>query len=88
MIYLGPPLLFIGIIDASIASALFTATSIEASYVGTTKRECAQLSPNGTSVESLIFFERARVINSTNPNYGVELCNGFMAKFYLGIVIA
>jgi hypothetical protein len=83
----GPLLLFIGVIDALIIIALIIATSIETSYIGTTKHQCAQVPPNGTADQRLIFFERARMTNSTNPNYGEELCNEFLAKFYVGIAM-
>ncbi|OCK78590.1 hypothetical protein K432DRAFT_383752 [Lepidopterella palustris CBS 459.81] len=83
----GPLLLYIGIVDAFIVAALIVATSIETSYIGKTTHQCAQVPPNGTADQKLIFFERARVINMTNPNYGEHLCHEFMTKFYIGIAM-
>jgi hypothetical protein len=67
--------------------ALIVATAIETSYIGKTTHQCAQVQPNGTADHRLIFFERARVIYVTDPNYGENLCNEFLAKFYIGIAV-
>lgn len=66
---------------------LTVATGIETEYVGKTAYQCAQVLPNGTADQRLIFFERVGAINMTDPNYGEELCNDFLAKFYVGIAM-
>jgi hypothetical protein len=82
-----PLLLYIGMVDALIVMALVVATSIEGTYVGKTTYQCAQVPLNGTADQSLIFFERARVINMTDANYGEDLCNDFLFTFYIGIAM-
>jgi hypothetical protein len=80
-------LFYIGIVDALIVMALIVATSIETSYIGKTKHQCAQVPPNGTADQRLIFFERARMTNTTDWNYGEDLCREFLAAFYIGIAL-
>lgn len=80
-------LLYIGIVDAMIVSALIAATSIEGTYVGKTKHECGQVSPYASANSSLVFFDRAGTINMTNTDYGKDLCNNFLTTYYVGIVI-
>lgn len=82
-----PVLLLLGIVDALIVAALIVATSIEGTYVGKTTHECAQVSANGSPDHSLIFFDRATAINMTNTDYGKNLCNDFLATFYVGIAM-
>lgn len=80
-------LLYIGIVDALITLFLIVATGIEASFIGKTKHQCAQVPPNGTADQSLIFFERARVTSEKNPNYGEDLCKEFLVTFSVGTAL-
>jgi hypothetical protein len=76
-----------GVVDALIVIALIVATSIEGTYVGKTTHQCAQVSPNRTTDQSLIFFDRAGTINMTDTDYGKDLCNDFLFTFHLGIAM-
>ena len=80
-------LLYMGLVDALIVMALIVATSIEGTYVGKTTNQCAQVSQNRTTDQSLIFFDRAGAINMTDIDYGKDLCNDFLQTFYTGIAV-
>jgi hypothetical protein len=66
---------------------LAIATGLQSSYIGISRNQCAQLSSNGTAVNSLLFFERARTINITDPTLAEDLCNGYIGTWATGIVI-
>jgi hypothetical protein len=87
---LAPGLLlpWIGLIDALISAMLVAATSVETTYIGMTSLQCAQIPRNGTADQRLIFFERARATNITNPDLGEDLCREFLVKFKYGIGMA
>lgn len=87
MLAKGPFLLFLGIVDALIVAVLIVATTIEGTYVGKTTHECAQVSLDGSTDRSLIFFERAGAINATDTDYGRNLCNDFRITFNVGIAM-
>ncbi|ORY16586.1 hypothetical protein BCR34DRAFT_584250 [Clohesyomyces aquaticus] len=80
-------LLYFGIVDAAIVSCLSYALYIESTFVSLTRPRCATVHANATADPHLLFFDRAGMINMTNTDLGKSICNRFLAKWYMALVI-
>jgi hypothetical protein len=80
-------LIYYGLVDAAIVSCLSYALSIESTFVGFTRPQCASVHANATADPHLLFFDRAGTVNMTNTGLGEYICQRFLAKWYLALVI-
>ncbi|KAJ2988562.1 hypothetical protein NUW58_g3910 [Xylaria curta] len=84
----GSGLVLLGIVDAIFTGFLIIALSIEASFIGFTSAQCAQLRPGAAPTSNLIYFQRVAEIEFEEKNIGEETCRGYYAKWYVGLVVA
>ena len=82
-----PGIFLLGIVDSVIVLMLLITTVLQSKYIGHSRRQCAQLSPDRSEKSSLLFFERIAMINSTNPTYAKDLCNEYASAFDYGIAL-
>ncbi|KAI0458627.1 hypothetical protein F5B21DRAFT_400078 [Xylaria acuta] len=84
----GGRLFAIGVVDAIITGFIVTALVIEASFIGFTHAECAQLRPDATPTSNLVFFQRVAEIEYKDKDIGEGTCHGYYVKWYVGLVVA
>lgn len=84
----GARLFLIGIVDAIIAAFLITSLVLQASFIGFTHAQCAQLRPDATPPSNLIFFQRVAEIEYKEKDIAEGTCQGYYAKWYVGLVVA
>ncbi|KAI3332065.1 hypothetical protein HD806DRAFT_179665 [Xylariaceae sp. AK1471] len=84
----GGALFSLGVIDTIILGSFIAALRIEASYIGFTSAQCAELKPNATSTSNLVFFQRLAKIETKFENFGERSCQEFKEKWYAGLVVA
>ncbi|KAI1122934.1 hypothetical protein F5Y10DRAFT_252888 [Nemania abortiva] len=84
----GGGLLLLGIGDAIITGFLIISLAIEATFIGFTKAQCAQLRPDAPPTSNLIFFQRVAEIDFKHVNSGEETCQTYYGKWYVGLVVA
>ncbi|KAI1150108.1 hypothetical protein F4825DRAFT_428028 [Nemania diffusa] len=84
----GGGLLFIGVVDSLVTGFIIISLAIEATYIGFTHAQCAQLGPNTPHTSNLIFFQRVAEIEPNNINVGEGTCQAYYIKWYVGLVLA
>ncbi|KAI0437300.1 hypothetical protein F4803DRAFT_539317 [Xylaria telfairii] len=84
----GTRLFLIGVVDAIIAAFLITSLALQASFIGFTHAQCAQLRPGATHPSNLIFFQRVAEIDYKEKDIAEGTCQGYYAKWYVGLVVA
>ncbi|KAI0096240.1 hypothetical protein GGR51DRAFT_47473 [Nemania sp. FL0031] len=84
----GGGLFLLGIGDAIITGFLIISLGIEATYIGFTQAQCAQLRPDAPPTSNLLFFQRVGEIEFKNKDSGEETCQAYYAKWYVGLVVA
>ncbi|KAI1749999.1 hypothetical protein F4782DRAFT_510982, partial [Xylaria castorea] len=84
----GGQLFAIGVVDAIITGFIITALVIEASFIGFTHAQCAQLRPDAAPTSNLIFFQRVAEIDYKDKDIGEGTCQSYYGKWYIGLVIA
>ncbi|KAJ8130840.1 hypothetical protein O1611_g2789 [Lasiodiplodia mahajangana] len=81
-------LLLLGIGDAIITGFIIISLGIEATYIGFTQAQCAQLRPDAPPTSNLLFFQRVGEIEFKNKDSAEGTCRGYYAKWYVGLVVA
>lgn len=84
----GGGLFLLGVVDAFVTGSIILALAIEATYIGFTAGQCAQLSPDATPNSKLIFFQRVAEIDSQDKGVGEGTCQAYYTNWYVGLVIA
>ncbi|KAI0903975.1 hypothetical protein F4823DRAFT_616644 [Ustulina deusta] len=84
----GGGLVLLGVVDAIITGFLIISLSIEASFMGFTYEQCAQLRQNATPSPHLIFFQRVAEINPEEDAAGQGTCQSYYMKWYSGLIVA
>lgn len=81
-------LFLFGIIDAVFVGILATTLHQETHYIALSNTECHKLSRYGnTTDQHLVLFQRIWQTNITDNTLGPDTCNGYLAKWYIGLVI-
>ncbi|KAI0404522.1 hypothetical protein F4802DRAFT_566301 [Xylaria palmicola] len=83
----GGGLFFLGVVDAVVAGLLLIPLAIEASYIGFTPGQCAQLKSGAPPTNNLIYFQRVAGIKVDEENIAQGTCDGFFMRWYLGLVV-
>ncbi|KAI1111525.1 hypothetical protein F5Y14DRAFT_424844 [Nemania sp. NC0429] len=84
----GGGLFLLGVVDAIVTGFIIISLAIEASFIGFTPGQCAQLGPNATPNSNLIFFQRVAEIEFKDKGVGEATCKEYYAKWYVGLVLA
>lgn len=84
----GGGLFLLGVVDAIVTGFIIISLAIEASYIGFTAGQCAQLRPDATPNSNLIFFQRVAQIDFKEKGVGEGTCVAYYTRWYVGLVVA
>ncbi|KAI1166790.1 hypothetical protein F5B18DRAFT_604197 [Nemania serpens] len=84
----GGGLFLLGVVDAIVTGFIISSLAIEASYIGFTAGQCAQLKSDATPNSNLIFFQRVAEIDFQDKGIGEGTCQAYYTRWYVGLVVA